>query len=39
MGVNPAPLLRLLGAGGKALTATGAAARAALRMPAARARR
>ena len=35
MGVNPAGLLRLLGAGGKALTATGAAARAALRMPAA----
>ena len=34
-GVNPAQLVRLLGAGGKALSATGAAARAALRMPAA----
>jgi hypothetical protein len=34
-GVNPAHLIRLLGAGGKALSATGAAARAALRMPAA----
>jgi hypothetical protein len=34
-GINPAGLLRLLGAGGRALTATGAAARAAMRMPAA----
>ena len=34
-GVNPGQLIRLLGAGGKALSATGAAARAALRMPAA----
>ena len=35
MGLNPGPLLRLLGAGGRALSAGGAAARAAARLPAA----
>jgi hypothetical protein len=35
MGLSPGPLLRALGAGGRALSASGAAARAAARLPAA----